>query len=168
MYLKKSYVYVSLGSNINPIKNIELSIVSIGDIPKSKIIKISSFYKTKPYGNIINQPDYINVVICISTRLSPKKLLNYTQLIELKYGRIRNKYIKWGPRTLDIDILLFDKLIINDKNLIIPHYDIINRIFVIVPLLEISPNICLPNGYMLSLRLKKFDLKKIIKIKSLF
>lgn len=168
MYLKKSYVYIALGSNINPIENIKTSIISLKNIPKSKVIKISSFYKTIPYGNIIDQPDYINAVLFLRTQLSPKKLLNYIQLVELKHGRIREKNVKWGARTLDIDILLFDKLIINDKNLIIPHYDMINRIFVVIPLLEISPNIRLPNGYKLSLELKKFNLKNIIKINTLF
>lgn len=168
MYLKKSYVYISLGSNINPIKNIKLSINSLNNIPKINVMKVSSLYKTSPYGNITNQPDYINAVLFLNTQLSPNDLLYHTQLIEKQYGRIRKENLRWGPRTLDIDILLFDKLTIKSKHLTIPHYDIINRIFVIIPLLEISPKVCLPNGKIISSELKKFDLKKIIKIKTVF
>lgn len=139
-----SKVYIALGSNLyNPMKNIKVAINEIKSIPNSKLIKKSSFYETVPYG-IMNQPDYINMVILIKTILLPKELIYYTQKIEKKYNK--KKVERWGPRILDIDILLFDNLTIKSDLLTIPHYDIENRSFFIIPLLEMSPKICLPNG----------------------
>lgn len=137
-------VYVSLGSNLsNPLRQIEIGIYSISKIPKSKLICTSSFYKTSPYG-LKKQPDYFNMVAFLKTSLDPKKLLYYLQKIEKNQGRIKN--IKWGPRIIDIDILLFGKLILNTSFLTVPHYDLKNRFFILFPLLEINPDICLPNG----------------------
>lgn len=151
-----SNVYIALGSNLNnPLKNIRIAIDKISLIPKSKLIKISSFYETDPYG-IKNQPNYINAVILIKTFLLPEILLKYMQKIERKYNR-KKKIRKWGPRILDIDMLLFDNLIINNNRLIVPHYDIENRSFFIIPLIEISPKICLPNGIPVIKKLKNLN-----------
>lgn len=167
-FYKKSEVYISLGSNLNiPLNNIKNAISEINNfIPYSKVIKISSFYETIPYG-IKEQPKYINAVILIKTLLYPEKLLFYTQKIEKKYN-IKKKKNKWGPRILDLDILLFDNIIINKQNLIIPHYDIDNRSFFIIPLIEISSKIRFPDGMLISEKLKKLkknDIKSLKKIK---
>lgn len=159
-----SYTYIAIGSNLcNPIVNVKNAIIEINGIPKSKIIKISSFYETLPYG-YLNQPNYINAVILLKTELSPIILLNHIQNIEKKNGRKRYKNMKWGPRTLDLDILLFDNLKIKNNRLIIPHYDIENRSFFIIPLIEITPKISLPNGIILKTKIKSLNLNNIKKI----
>lgn len=155
-----SNAYISLGSNLyNPLNNIETAIKDINKIHYSKLIKISSFYKTLPYG-IINQPKYINAAVLLKTYLSPEILLKNLQKIEKIYNK-EKKTQKWGPRILDLDILLFDNLIIKSKKLTIPHYDILNRSFFIVPLIEINPKICLPSGKQIIKELKKFNLNDI-------
>ncbi|MGD6858448.1 MAG: 2-amino-4-hydroxy-6-hydroxymethyldihydropteridine diphosphokinase [Enterobacteriaceae bacterium] len=139
-------VWISLGSNIkNPFFQIEKALTKIKKIPFTKLISKSSYYLSEPLGPK-NQPNFLNVTIKIKTRLDPKNLLKYTEKIEIKQKRKRTKFNKWGPRTIDIDILIFDNVIIKCDKLIIPHYDLINRHFFIYPLSEISPNVFIP-GY---------------------
>ncbi len=95
-----------------------------------------------------DQPDYINAVACIKTTLDPEQLLDLTQSIELEHGRVR-KAERWGPRTLDIDTLLFDDQIINTARLTVPHYGLSDREFVVYPLLELAPELILPSGIAL-------------------
>ncbi len=129
-------VYLSLGSNISPKKeNILLAIKYL----KSKNINIESispFYITEPWGKR-NQEWMINIVIKASTSLKPKELLNQCKTIEKFVGRKKRK--KWMQREIDIDILFYDKYIIKEKNLVIPHPKICERNFVLIPLLEVSP-----------------------------
>jgi 2-amino-4-hydroxy-6-hydroxymethyldihydropteridine diphosphokinase len=103
-----------------------------------------------------NQPDYINAVVSIKTKLPPIELLNATQAIELEHGRVR-KEERWGPRTLDLDILLYGEEVIDSERLIVPHYGMKNREFVLYPLAEIAPDLKLPDGTELSSLLKKVD-----------
>ncbi|PPI87988.1 2-amino-4-hydroxy-6-hydroxymethyldihydropteridine diphosphokinase [Candidatus Pantoea edessiphila] len=140
-----STTYLALGSNLNhPMHQIKTALKEIDKIPKTKRIATSQIYCTLPYG-LKNQDNYLNMVVALKTKLSPNNLLKLLQEIELKQGRIR--YIeRWGPRTIDIDIMLFENKLINTNDLIIPHYDMINRVFMLLPLVQISPNIILPNG----------------------
>jgi 2-amino-4-hydroxy-6-hydroxymethyldihydropteridine diphosphokinase len=94
------------------------------------------------------QPDFLNMVIAVNTILSPQRLLHYCQLIEKKQRRINIR--KWGPRTLDIDILLFGQHRLSLPKLRIPHPELLNRDFVILPLFEIAPNLRLPTGEYLA------------------
>lgn len=128
--------YISIGSNINPKENIKRCI----NLLKSdfNIISISNYYETKPYG-YHKQQNFINFVVKINTELSPHKLLEKLQLIEKKLDRKRT--IKNGPRTIDLDILLYESKVINDKDLIIPHKGLLERDFMLIPLLDIEPNI---------------------------
>ena len=112
-----------------------------------QIIRISSFYESKPIGPQ-DQSDYINAVIKLKTNLDSTKLLNSLQTIENHHGRIRSQY--WGPRTLDIDILLFGDQIIHNDRLTIPHTEICNRSFVLVPLSEIEPDCVIPEKGIVS------------------
>ncbi|MBK4765323.1 MAG: 2-amino-4-hydroxy-6-hydroxymethyldihydropteridine diphosphokinase [Pantoea sp. Brub] len=154
-------VYLSLGSNLNnPFYQISKALVSLDKLPQTKRVITSNFYKTVPYG-IKDQPDYLNVVTEIKTYLSPITLLKYLQIIELRQGRIRNNQ-HWGPRILDIDIMLFNNEVINTKDLIIPHYDMLNRVFMLLPLITIAPNISLPNGILIKNILHSLDYKKVI------
>lgn len=108
-------VYISTGSNLNnPLKQTKKAIKELNKLHETKIIKISSFYKSKPIGPK-NQPDYLNTIICLKTNLTPIVLLKKIQKIEKKQGRIRKKN-RWGPRTIDLDIILYDKITIKKKN----------------------------------------------------
>ena len=129
-------VFIALGSNLNnPIYHVEKGIRDVNHLPETRVIKRSSLYKSKPVGPQ-NQSDYINAVIKIITNYEPMELLDNLQSIENKHNRKRIK--RWGPRTLDLDILIFNNLIINHERLIIPHPEIINRDFVLIPLKEIT------------------------------
>ena len=129
-------VYIALGSNQNnPVYHVEKGIREINHLTQTKVLKKSSLYTTKPIGPQ-NQPDFINAVIKISTKNEPIALLDILQEIEQQHNRKRIK--RWGPRTLDLDIIIFNELEINDDRLTIPHPEMIKRDFVLIPLLEIT------------------------------
>jgi 2-amino-4-hydroxy-6-hydroxymethyldihydropteridine diphosphokinase len=103
-----------------------------------------------------NQPDYINAVVAIKTELTPIELLDCTQKIELEQGRVR-KDERWGPRTLDLDIVLYGNEVIDSERLTVPHYGMKEREFVLYPLAEIAPSLQLPDGTELTELLKIVD-----------
>ena len=145
-------VYIGLGSNLggdfaSPKQNITSAINALAKIKSIQIIRISSFYESKPIGPQ-DQSDYINAVIKLKTNLDSTKLLNSLQTIENHHGRIRSQY--WGPRTLDLDILLFGDQIIHNDRLTIPHTEICHRAFVLVPLSEIEPDCVIPEKGIVS------------------
>ena len=155
-------VYLGLGSNQSePIKQIKNAIELIQKIETSKIIKKSSLYKSLPVG-YLDQPDFINQVISIQTSLSPADLLERFQQIEFQLKRV--KKIINGPRTIDIDILLFNQEIILTDDLTIPHSRMLERAFVMIQLMEIEPNILIPKISNLKEILGKLDKKTLTKI----
>ena len=155
-------VYLGLGSNQSePIKQIKNAIELIQKIETSKIIKKSSLYKSLPVG-YLDQPDFINQVISIQTSLSPADLLERFQQIEFQLKRV--KKITNGPRTIDIDILLFNQEIILTDDLTIPHSRMLERAFVMIPLMEIEPNILIPKISNLKEILGKLYKKTLTKI----
>jgi dihydroneopterin aldolase/2-amino-4-hydroxy-6-hydroxymethyldihydropteridine diphosphokinase len=130
--------YLGLGSNIgNKSQNLETAIKHINLLENTKIIETAKFITTKPYG-YENQDYFVNSVIKIETQFSPQTLLSKILEIELKMGRVRK--IHWGPRIIDIDILYYEDLIIDDENLKIPHPEIPKREFILKSLLEICPD----------------------------
>jgi len=136
--------YIALGSNLDqPIEQLKAAILSLQKIPDTHFICASHFYQTTPVG-FINQPDFINAVACLKTTLPPETLLSALQTIENNQGRMR-KQIN-GPRTLDLDILLYGNQIMSDSDLTIPHPRLPERAFVLIPLLEIAPELILPDG----------------------
>ena len=138
-----SNIFIALGSNLeNPKEQVKQGILSIKNIKGVRILCESYLYETPPVG-ILDQPNFINAAIKIDSNLSPYELLNKLLKIENLAGRIRIN--KNGPRTLDLDILLFDDLILNDKNLIIPHPRMHERLFVLLPLKDIDENVVIPN-----------------------
>lgn len=147
-------VYIALGSNLqHPLKQVQLAISTLSKFKDIMLLSVSPFYRSVPLGPA-NQPDFLNAVIKIKTSLFPKSLLEILQKIELGQGRQRQKE-RFGPRTLDLDILLYDDLILNSSQLTIPHYDLKNREFVLYPLFDIEPNLLFPDGESLANRLKK-------------
>ena len=155
-----SIVYIALGSNLNmPIQQLKLAIQAMADLPDTEIKKVSSLYQSQPLGPQ-DQPDYVNAVASLETELSPLALLDALQNIENEQGRIRLR--RWGERTLDLDILLYGNQIIHNERLTVPHYDMQNREFVIVPLYEISPELILPDGVSLQQLVKRFSSHQMV------
>ena len=145
-------VYIALGSNLaSPLEQVQAAIRALGEIPHSCVVAVSSFYRTPPLGPQ-DQPDYLNAAVALETALAAEELLNHTQRIELHQGRTR-KAERWGPRTLDLDIMLFGDDVINSPRLTVPHYDMKNRGFMLWPLFEIAPELVFPDGEMLQNRL---------------
>lgn len=139
-----SLAYIALGSNLNqPIKQLNEALTALGQIPQTRLLCQSSFYQSKPLGPQ-DQPDYVNAVALLETDLAPLVLLDQLQQIENNQGRVRLR--RWGERTLDLDILLYDNKVIQEERLTVPHYDMQNREFVLIPLYEIAPQLVLPDG----------------------
>lgn len=131
-------VYLSVGSNMgDKEKYITDAIEAIKKHPLIKDVEISTLLVTKPYGGV-EQEDFVNGAIALKTQMSPKTLLSFLNELEALANRVRE--VHWGPRTLDLDIVFYDKLVYEDKDLIIPHVDMENRFFVLKPLSELAPN----------------------------
>lgn len=132
-------VYLSLGSNTGDrVGYIQQAVKMLAENDKTTLIRCSAFYETEPCENK-NQPDFINAVAEMKTKLSPDELLNVCNDIEKKLGRVRTEE-RYTPRTIDIDIILYDDLVVNSGRLTIPHAKMHERAFVLVPLLELIPN----------------------------
>lgn len=140
-----SICYIALGSNLqDPLAQAKQAIAALKQLPDTDVVDVSPFYRSKPLGPQ-DQNDYLNAVIKLSTSLSPIELLDHLQSIEQSQGRVR-KENRWGARTLDLDILLYDKLIMNTERLTIPHYHMKKREFVLYPLFDIAPDLVLPDN----------------------
>jgi len=137
--------YIAIGSNLaSPLEQVNAAVQALGEIPQSRIVAVSSFYRTPPLGPQ-DQPDYLNAAVVLETALSAETLLDNTQRIELQQGRVR-KEERWGPRTLDLDIMLFGHETISTERLTVPHYDMKNRGFMLWPLFEVAPDLIFPDG----------------------
>jgi 2-amino-4-hydroxy-6-hydroxymethyldihydropteridine diphosphokinase len=140
-----SLAYIGLGSNLSdPKLQISSALDELSQLDNCQISKVSSLYFSRPMGPQ-DQPDYMNAVVAIETSLSAIALLDQLQNIENNAGRVR-KDNRWGARVLDLDILLFSQQVISTERLTIPHYDLKQREFVLLPLAEISPYLVLPDG----------------------
>jgi 2-amino-4-hydroxy-6-hydroxymethyldihydropteridine diphosphokinase len=136
--------FLGLGSNMGDKKYyLDGAVKSLREIEGINVTAISSYYETEPFG-VKDQPFFLNAVVEIETDISPRKLLQLIHKIEKEYDRVRKK--RWGPRTLDIDILLYDDINISEPDLIIPHLYLEKRIFVLEPLAELEPDFILPSG----------------------
>ncbi|MBY0124434.1 2-amino-4-hydroxy-6-hydroxymethyldihydropteridine diphosphokinase [Bacillus sp. S/N-304-OC-R1] len=138
----KNEAYIALGSNIGDrLESLKEAIASIEAIPEIKVAETSSIYETDPVG-YEDQDQFLNMVIRVETYLSPLELLHTCLDIEKNLGRKRD--IRWGPRTIDLDILLYNQENIISEKLTVPHPRMHERAFVIIPLLEIQSGIRLP------------------------
>ena len=134
--------YIGLGSNLQgPKKQIEKALKALSEAKEITLLSVSSFYQSKPMLDMPG-PNYLNVVCKIETELNAFDLLNFCQEVEDNQHRARD--IKWGSRTIDLDILLYGDQVLASKRLNIPHPEIINRAFVLLPLFEIEPGLKLP------------------------
>ncbi|BBL89858.1 2-amino-4-hydroxy-6-hydroxymethyldihydropteridine diphosphokinase [Vibrio rotiferianus] len=148
--------YIAVGSNLaDPVSQAKQAIEALKTLPNCEFVQASSLYSSTPMGPQ-NQPDYINAVVAIKTNLTPLELLDCTQAIEQEQGRVR-KDERWGPRTLDLDIILYGNEVIDSERLTVPHYGMREREFVLYPLAEIAPSLQLPDGTEVSSLLKQVD-----------
>jgi len=141
-FLHKNISYIGIGSNLGvQINNIDSAVELIDQNINCSVEQASSIYESAPYGNV-SQNDFFNAVVKIKTSYAPKELFHFLKSIESEVGR---KYTtKWGPREIDLDILFYNNEIFTDDEITIPHKDLLNRDFVVVPLLEIEPELVHP------------------------
>ncbi len=136
--------YVGIGSNIGDRENqLRLALKELAALPTMESGAVSSIYETAPVG-VREQPDFLNLVVSVRTTLSPHKLLDILQGIENKMGRVRT--VRWGPRVIDLDLLLYGELVVETPELTVPHPRLQERSFVLMPLAEIAPTVVLPGG----------------------
>lgn len=139
-------VYIALGSNMGDKKKyLDDALKALQDHPQIRLLKTASYRETEPYGGI-EQDSFLNSMCCVQTLLSPEELLEQLHLIEQAADRKRD--VRWGPRTLDLDIIFYDDLVMSSENLTIPHIDLENRIFVLEPLCELAPYFRHPINHM--------------------
>ena len=153
--------YLGLGTNMGDKQAyLKEACKIISDNPNINIVKISKVYKTKAWG-YTNQDDFLNICIEVDTNLSPEELLEVCHEVENKLNRVR--VIRWGPRTIDVDILFFNNIISTDENLILPHPRIKERAFVLIPLMDLNKELVIDNktiSYYLS-NLEKEEIKQV-------
>jgi 2-amino-4-hydroxy-6-hydroxymethyldihydropteridine diphosphokinase len=136
--------YIGLGSNLaTPRAQVEQAFAELAELPHSKLLARSSLYSSMAVGPS-EQPDYVNAAALLETELSPLALLDVLQELEQGHRRVRIEH--WGPRTLDLDILLLDQQTIDSERLKVPHPYLTQRNFVLYPLADIAPELFLPNG----------------------
>lgn len=132
-------VYLGLGSNLGDRAAwLRRAVEALTALGESKVERISHLYETRPWG-LIHQPDFYNLALRLTTTLSAVELLRRTQAIERRLGRVRT--VRWGPRTVDIDLLVYDDLTVETPELTLPHPRMLERAFVLVPLAEIAPDL---------------------------
>ena len=136
-----SIAYIALGSNLGERKQNILTALNYMEQSGLKILAVSSLLETEPYG-VTDQPSFINAAVKIETELAAHDLLRLLLAIELKMGRVRKRH--WGERNIDLDMILYDDKIMKDKDLIVPHPDMQNRLFVLSPLAEIAGDVVHP------------------------
>lgn len=134
--------YLGIGSNMgDKLKYLEDAVSAIKDNPNCKLLKISDIIVTEPYGPV-EQEDFLNGALMVKTLYTPIELLRFLQKLESMANRVRE--VHWGPRTLDLDILLYDDLVTDEEELVLPHPEMHKRAFVLEPLKQIAPNVVHP------------------------
>ncbi|WP_108446026.1 2-amino-4-hydroxy-6-hydroxymethyldihydropteridine diphosphokinase [Halomonas denitrificans] len=135
------HAWIGLGSNLDgPREHVARALEELDRLPLTRRVAASRLYASRPVGPA-DQPDYVNAVAQLATRLSPLALLDQLQALEQRHGRVRGR--RWGPRTLDLDLLLYDDRRLALPRLTLPHPEMTRRAFVLVPLAELAPSLTL-------------------------
>lgn len=135
--------YVGIGSNLDePARQVEAALSSLVVLPGTRLVSRSSLYRCAPFGGV-EQPDFVNAVAALLTTLAPQALLGELQSLERQAGRTRNGP-RWGPRILDLDLLVYAGRTLDEPGLVVPHPGIAERNFVLLPLGEIAPQLVIP------------------------
>ncbi len=154
--------YIALGANLgDPVDQVLRAMEELSVLPASKCLARSSLYRSRPWGDA-EQPDYVNAVVWLSTRLTPRELLDLCLAIEARHGRRRA--FKNAPRTLDLDLLLYDGLVMHEEGLTLPHPRMHERGFVLQPLAEIAPHSEIPGKGSAARLLAGLDLSDLAKL----
>jgi 2-amino-4-hydroxy-6-hydroxymethyldihydropteridine diphosphokinase len=136
--------FIGLGANLGDVEaSLRSALGALRQMPQSALTGVSRLYRSAPLGPA-GQPDYLNAAVRLETRLTPHALLHALQGIENSHGRVRG--VRWGARTLDLDLLLYGNDIVSTSDLIVPHIELKNRNFVVIPLLDIDAGLMLPDG----------------------
>lgn len=134
--------FIGIGSNLSdPRAQVLKAIDALSSINGARTIRVSSLYQSAPFGSV-DQPDFINAVAELACELDVRSLFRELQSIEAAHGRVRAE--RWGPRVIDLDLLVFGAAVVNDEDLIVPHPGIADRNFVLLPLQEIAPDLEIP------------------------
>jgi 2-amino-4-hydroxy-6-hydroxymethyldihydropteridine diphosphokinase len=134
--------FIGLGSNLGERESmIRLALDDLARLPSTTLARASSLYDTEAVGDV-EQPNFLNAVAEVETELTPRQLLWNLLLIERRLGRVRTG--RWGPRTIDLDLLLFGDLVVDEPDLKVPHPELVSRSFVLVPLIELDPLVVHP------------------------
>jgi 2-amino-4-hydroxy-6-hydroxymethyldihydropteridine diphosphokinase len=154
-------VFIGLGGNVGePARMMAAALHELDRVPGIDLIRVSSLYRTPPWGKL-DQPDFLNAAAELSTTLAPRELLETCLAIERGFKRERHE--RWGPRTIDIDILVFGERLIREEGLEIPHPRLASRAFALVPLAEIAPGLSVA-GQPVSDLLRAVDTSRIERI----
>jgi 2-amino-4-hydroxy-6-hydroxymethyldihydropteridine diphosphokinase len=131
-----SIAYLGIGSNLGDrVANLQLAVDGLASTPGVEVVAVSPVYETAPVGGP-SQPDYLNAVVAVDTACSPRDLLEVAHRLESEAGRVRD--VRWGPRTLDIDVLLVGEARVDDPDLVVPHPRMKERAFVVVPMADLD------------------------------
>jgi len=154
--------FIGLGSNLGDREaNLRAALEHLARTPETAVVRASSLYDTEPVG-ALDQPHFLNAVAQVETQLTPRQLLWNLMLIERRLGRVRTQ--RWGPRTLDLDLLLYEDLVIDEDDLQVPHPELTKRSFVLVPLVELEPMLLHPaTGETMLALLQKLGARPLVK-----
>lgn len=154
--------YIGLGSNLGDREQaIRSALEAIAELPETELVRVSSLYDTEPVGEV-DQPNFLNAAVMVDTELDARTLLWNLMLVEKRLGRVRTQH--WGPRTIDLDLLLYGDEIIEDEDLRVPHPEITRRSFVLVPLVELEPRLVHPGtGEPLVSHLNRLGARPLVK-----
>ena len=155
--------YVGLGSNLDdPRARIAEACASLAGLPGSRFVLRSSLYRTPPFGPVA-QPDFVNAVAALLTQLPPHELLASLKQIETSMGRTA-PIVRWGPRRIDLDLLAYGDVTLEEAGLTLPHPGIAERAFVLVPLAEIAPDLLVPRVGRASRLLGRVDSSAVVRL----
>jgi 2-amino-4-hydroxy-6-hydroxymethyldihydropteridine diphosphokinase len=161
----REVAYVGLGSNLDdPLRQIGVAVRRLRALADTRVRACSRWYRNPPLGPT-DQPDYLNGVVALETGLGARGLLAELHAIERAQGRVRGGR-RWGPRTIDLDLLLFGQHVIAEPGLVVPHPELSRRAFVLVPLHEIAPDVAIPGQPGLEVLLAAVDPSAIVPLEA--
>lgn len=156
--MDESLAYIGIGSNLDdPEQQVRRAFDALARLPRSRLLRVSRLYRTPPWGNLA-QPEFVNAAALLGTRLAPRELLDALLDIERAAGRYRDG-TRWGPRRIDLDILLYDDRIVDEADLHIPHPHIGERAFVLLPLADLDADRIVPGQGRVGDLLARLDLR---------
>jgi 2-amino-4-hydroxy-6-hydroxymethyldihydropteridine diphosphokinase len=153
--------YVGIGSNLDdPERQVRRAIETLASIPETRFVRASRLFRTAPWGRA-DQPAFVNAAAELATALAPRALLDALLAIERAHGRHRDG-TRWGPRTLDLDVLLYGDAVVDEPGLAIPHPHLAERAFVLLPLADLDPALQVPGRGRISELLRQVDANDVV------